>query len=101
MSFLREHNPEIDWKEGQLEFTRCARKCAPISTPIHKEELAGIMPHLEDVAKNEYGELDPEPWDDKEQFVYWMEHSDDPQARALRARVEEKSEAPGAKDKEY
>ena len=27
MSFLREHNPEIDWKLGLMEFTRCPDTC--------------------------------------------------------------------------
>ena len=104
MSFLREHNPEIDWKKGCLEFSRCPPACAPLRIPVHKEELQGVMPHLEDMSKDEYGDLDPEPWESQEQFVHWMSHSDDPDARVLRARVEEKEEAkqpPGAKDKDY
>ena len=92
ITFLREHNPEIDWKQGNITFKRCPDACAPSTTPIQDEELNGIMPHLEDVAKDSYGELAQEPWDDRDQFIHWMKFSDDPQAHALRQSLEEKDE---------
>jgi hypothetical protein len=27
MSFLKKHNPEFDWKGGDLHFTRCPEAC--------------------------------------------------------------------------
>ena len=28
MTFLKHHNPEIDWARGELHFTRCPEICA-------------------------------------------------------------------------
>ncbi|THU79008.1 hypothetical protein K435DRAFT_570028, partial [Dendrothele bispora CBS 962.96] len=29
MTFLRRHNPEIDWAQGTWRFTRCPEGCVP------------------------------------------------------------------------
>ena len=101
MSFLREHNPEIDWKNGQLEFSRCPTGCKPPTTPVHKEELEGILPHLEDVARDEFGDLEPGSWETQEQLLHWVSHSEDPSARILRAKTKDLHDTPGVKDKDY
>ena len=101
MSFLREHNPEIDWKNGQLEFSRCPTGCKPPTTPVHKEELEGILPHLEDVARDEFGDLEPGSWETQEQLLHWVSHSEDPSARILRAKTKDLHNTPGVKDKDY
>ncbi|KAI9063902.1 hypothetical protein FKP32DRAFT_1538763, partial [Trametes sanguinea] len=28
-TYLRRHNPEIDWERGEWRFTRCPESCAP------------------------------------------------------------------------
>ena len=93
MTFLREHNPEIDWKNGQVNFARCPAACHPKELLTQEEEVQAINePRLEEFARDNYGQLEPEPWDSTDQFVHWMKFSDDPDARAIRARVKEKKE---------
>ena len=29
MTYLRQHNPEIDWEKGEWEFSRCPESCRP------------------------------------------------------------------------
>ncbi|KAF9797134.1 hypothetical protein IEO21_10902 [Rhodonia placenta] len=29
MTYLRKHNPEIDWAKGEWRYTRCPESCAP------------------------------------------------------------------------
>ena len=103
MTFLREHNPEIDWKNGQVNFTRCPAACHPKELLTQEEEVQAIdEPRLEEFARDSYGQLEPEPWDNTDQFVHWMKFSDDPDARILRARIEEKKEETlGQQDKGY
>ena len=85
MSFLREHNPEIDWKEQKINFTRCPTECAPNYLDIQEEDLDQLeTPSLEVVAQDQYGDLERGDWDDPETFVHYMTHSDDPDARILR-----------------
>ena len=64
MTFLREHNPEIDWKAGQVKFTRCPTTCHPKQFLAHEEEVQAIdKPRLEEFAQDNYGQLEPGPWD--------------------------------------
>jgi len=46
MTWLRNHNPEIDWRTGKLTFTRCPRSCS--QSPSFKE----IVYNMIDNAKN-------------------------------------------------
>ena len=41
MSWLRTHNPVIDWKSGKLQFTRCPKTCGAIN--IDKTETNELM----------------------------------------------------------
>ena len=85
MSFLREHNPEIDWKEQKINFTRCPTECAPNYLDIQEEDLDQLeIPRLEVVAQDQYGDLERGDRDDPETFMHYMTHSDDPDARILR-----------------
>ena len=58
MTYLREHNPEIDWKTQKISFNRCPPTCAPINLDIQDEDLDGLqIPRLEDLAQDQYGDL--------------------------------------------
>ena len=39
MTWLKEHNPVIDWKSGQIEFQRCPKTCGADSTSHHIQAL--------------------------------------------------------------
>ena len=85
MSYLREHNPEIDWQSQTVSFTRCPSACAPSHLDIQDEDLDQIqIPRLEDLAQDQYGTLNRDKWDDHTQFLHFMEYSDDPDARMAR-----------------
>jgi hypothetical protein len=106
MSFLKKHNPEFDWKGGDLRFTRCPEACRPPHMMIQDEDLDKIkIPHLEDVASDSYGQLNDDQWDSKEHFAYWLLHSDNPIARITRVRLLPEEDlhltAAGELDREY
>ncbi|EJF55253.1 hypothetical protein DICSQDRAFT_74897, partial [Dichomitus squalens LYAD-421 SS1] len=41
MAFLREHNPELDWNAGNIEFTRCPSTCTRHT--VQDEELRSLQ----------------------------------------------------------
>ncbi|KAJ3524309.1 hypothetical protein NMY22_g11055 [Coprinellus aureogranulatus] len=43
-SWLRRHNPEIDWRNGDILFRRCPRECAEPSPWIHQDIYEFINP---------------------------------------------------------
>lgn len=82
--FLCKHNPEIRWDQKKITFSRCPPQCRPISLRIDEEDLDTLdMPHLEDGARDQYGDLDldSETWNSREQYLHWLEYSDDPITR--------------------
>jgi hypothetical protein len=61
ITWLREHNPEIDWKTGKVEMTRCLPRCCigcrdEVRTELKKEETSinacrtGPFPEMADEA---------------------------------------------------
>ena len=71
MTFLQEHNPEIDWEAGKVKFTQCPHTCLPQQFLTHEEEIQAMNePQLENFAQDNYGQLNPEPWGDSDQFVH-------------------------------
>jgi len=46
-SYLYKHNPNIDWRKGQWEFTRCLDTCANKVRKIRDIEVGAIELHLE------------------------------------------------------
>jgi hypothetical protein len=38
-SWLRKHNPEIDWETGTIEMTRCPRECGHEFSQKPKEKI--------------------------------------------------------------
>lgn len=86
ISFLREHNPEIDWNTEKLKFTRCPSICAPKTIAVQDEDLDGLhIPHLEEVACDTYDSpLDGDNWEREDQFIHWMKFSEDPIAKSMR-----------------
>jgi hypothetical protein len=87
-SFLRLHNPEINWTNGTLNFTRCPAYCLPPNArmAVDEEDLDGLsLPHLEDVAEDSYGQLNDDSWGSDAQLLHWINHSDDPTAHWIRA----------------
>jgi hypothetical protein len=86
-SFLRFHNPDIDWKNDKIYFTCCPKSCLiQPSTRIDEEEIDGLeLPHLEDVARDQYTQLNNDSWESDAHFIHWIENSDNPVARYLAA----------------
>ena len=80
MSFLQRHNPEINWKEGTLEFTRCPAPCQPSDMSAQDEDLDGLhLPHFEDLEANFLGTpIADDTWDDQERFIQWVSLPQDP-----------------------
>ena len=40
IDWLREHNPEVDWRKAHIAFTRCPRKCGMVDPqPIKAQEM--------------------------------------------------------------
>ena len=102
ISFLREHNPEIDWSAGQIEFKRCSASCAHKRPPVQEEELRSLqLPRMEEVAKDQLGDLGPEDWGDRNQFIHWVNFSEDPDARQVKERLNDKAEDKKELDREY
>jgi hypothetical protein len=106
MSFLREHNPEINWSANKLEFTRCPATCANLQTMLIQDEDQDEVkiPRLEEVAEENYGQLSDDDWTNKNQFLHFVEHSDDPSAVYICSMLLEKEEslaARGEQDRDY
>jgi hypothetical protein len=63
-----------------MEFLRCPANCRykqPVTT-ISTKDLDGLsMPHLEDVAEDNYTQLNNDNWSSDTHFIHWVEHSDD------------------------
>lgn len=90
LSYLRHHNPKIDWKKESLVFNRCPSICLPYNMQIQDEDLDGLsLQHLEEAAQDEYGVLTDDEWASSEQFLHWLQYSDDPTAIYLRNLNEE------------
>jgi len=53
MLWLAHHNPEIDWKTGEVKMTRCPEKCGKQWRP--KQEKPGWQKQKEEEAKEEVG----------------------------------------------
>ena len=71
MMFLWEHNPEINWKAGEVKFTWCPHTCPSQQFLTHEEEIQAMNePQLEDFTQDKYSQLNPEPWGDSDQFVH-------------------------------
>ena len=63
-SYLYKHNPNIDWRKGQWEFTRCPDTCASKVRKIRDVEAGANELYLEmDVSKflslDNIGDEDP------------------------------------------
>ena len=73
LSYLRHHNPEINWKTEQIEFARCPSVCAQHTVSVLSEEVRDLdLPHLEELALDHYTELNDDEWSDQDQFMYWV-----------------------------
>jgi hypothetical protein len=103
MSFLGKHNPEVDWRGGELVFSCCACTCQVNFISPSEEDLDALnMPHLEDQAQENYSQLSNESWGSDEQAAFFTTHSHDPVAHHLRGIMEEKfDEDTGTVDKDY
>ena len=88
MDFLRIHNPEIDWKEGTCEFTRCPEICTPSTRLIQDEDLDEIkIPHLEDMENDWLGTILTDDEEAANPFIQWHEYQDDEAIRQVYATV--------------
>ena len=59
--WLEKHNPEIDWKKGTMNFTRCPKNCHLTGqTTMFNNQQALIHTHepMEDKEPDKTGELD-------------------------------------------
>ena len=93
LSYLRHHNPEINWKTEQIEFARCPSVCAQHTVSVLSEEVRDLdLPHLEELALDHYTELNDDEWSDQDQFMYWVNNSDDPDAHYIRSQRNNPSE---------
>jgi hypothetical protein len=90
-SFLQRHNPEFDWRNGELHFTRCPAVCSPQRhISICDEEINALgETRLEFESQDQYGQLDDDDWHDPDTFEHWLRYSDDPHAVHLRTFNEE------------
>ena len=89
LSYLHKHNPEINWKSRSMEFTRCPSVCASKAMMIQDEDLDGLgLPHIEELATDQYTQLNGDKWSNTDQFAHWMEFSDDPDAWYIRSQIE-------------
>ena len=81
MSFLKEYNPEVNWKELKIEFSRCPNRCAPAYIAVQDEDLENIkIPHMEDMMEFiDSQELDHN-WNGMDSFIRWISLSEDPEA---------------------
>jgi hypothetical protein len=65
-SWLREHNPEVDWSTGEVKMSRCPSRCSTCRTEIKQERhkrraevrhlhscRAGSMPTVEEIFEEE------------------------------------------------
>lgn len=102
LTYLREHNPEVNWEKETIRFSRCPAVCAPKSMKVQDEDLDGLhLPHLEEVATDTYDDpLCDESWTDPDQFIHWVEFSEDPEARCVRAQLHPISEERAAHNAE-
>ena len=83
MSFLKQHNPTINWQKGELSFDNCPKTCVIEHSPIQDEDLNDEeIPQTDEM--NHYGQLNDDAWDSEEHFTYFLNHSDDPHAVYLR-----------------
>ena len=75
-SYLYKHNPNIDWRKGQWEFTRCPDICASKAHKIQDIEAGSNELHLElDVSGSpsldNIGDEDP-----KNHILSWADTTD-------------------------
>jgi hypothetical protein len=84
MSFLKYHNPEIDWRRGELDFSCCPNKCW-INTPSPSKEESNTLefPHLKEVANDEFSQLNNEPWESSKHYNHFISQSHDPLAHHI------------------
>jgi hypothetical protein len=89
-SFAKFHNPILDFVAETMDFSRCPANCGykqPVMA-ISAEDLDGLnMQHLEDVAEDNYTQLNNDNWDSDTHFIHWVEHSDDPVACYINAQT--------------
>ena len=84
MSFLKQHNPEIDWRKGRLEFSRCPVECHTNVLAIQEEDLDEVhIGHIEDLEESYIGTPDNagDAWSDGDSFIRWIALSEDPDAQ--------------------
>jgi hypothetical protein len=102
MSFLKYHNPQIDWRRGELDFSRCPSRCQiNIPSPSKEESDTFNFPHLEEVANDEFSQLNNEPWDNSEHYNRFISYSHDPLAHHIRGVMEDKFDEDLGGDKDY
>lgn len=93
MSFLRQHNPEINWEKQDIKFTRCSKHCTPQTIMIQDEDLDGLeIPHLEEHTNDQPFHLNGDEWEDTDQFIHWVNFSEDPDAITIRERLNDNKE---------
>lgn len=93
MSFLRQHNPEINWEKQEIKFTRCSKHCTPQTIMIQDEDLDGLeIPHLEEHANDQPFHLNGDEWEDFDQFIHWVNFSEDPDAITIREGLNDNKE---------
>ena len=56
---------------------------------------------MEEVAKDQLGDLGPENWSDHDQFIHWVNFSEDPDARQIKECLNDKTEDKKELDREY
>lgn len=85
MSFLKEHNSEIDWKKGDLQFSQCPEICIP----HHDEDLDSLeIPHLENFEAN-FLEIPTkgDRWNNLNCFLQWVSWSTDPKVQNVAMQI--------------
>src|SRR5215813_8420998 len=76
LPWLREHNPEVNWKTGEVKMTRCSEKCSTCTTErrkakkvarLQKRCQAGPMPELVEDEDDE-GEEEKEEKEEEREY---------------------------------
>ncbi|KZT11745.1 uncharacterized protein LAESUDRAFT_754304 [Laetiporus sulphureus 93-53] len=110
MSFLKEHNPEVDWRKLTVNFTQCPHRCAPSQVAVQKEDLEDTnILHIEDLMEFVGSQELGDNWDDMDSFNRWMSLSEDPDAQAVVSlimdldtkRNQDRAPQNGEQDKDY